>query len=98
MAESIYYTAYLLTNNHDLAMRVAASAQQESAASGTPMENPDQWAQDHRWDWATQSDWISAVQSAIDTGITAWGQEVGVVTDQMILSYVQAALAAEAQP
>ena len=40
-----------------------------------------------------QSDWISAVQSAMDSGITTdWGKAVAVVTDQMILSWVQSTL------
>ena len=95
MAQSSYYTAWLITNNNDLTMRVAASAQQESEHSGTPVDDPTIWAQQHRWEWGTQSDWVAAVQAAIETGITEWGQAAGVVTDQYILSYVQAALAAE---
>lgn len=97
MAESTYYIAYMIKNNVDLMNRVAASAQQESEAIQPPPENfsPEQWAQIHSWEWATQSDWITAVQSAIDAGITAWGQQPNVVTDQMILSYVQAAIAKE---
>jgi hypothetical protein len=98
MAQSSYYTAWLITNNTDLTMRVAASVQQESERSGTPVDDPQIWAQAHRWDWGTQSDWVAAVSAAIETGITAWGQVPGVVTDQMILSWTQAALAAETLP
>lgn len=96
MAQSSYYTAWQITNNNDLTMRVAASAQQESEATGTPVEDPTIWAQQHRWEWGTQTDWVAAVQSAIDVGITEWGKQPGVVTDQMILSYVQAAVAGPA--
>ena len=91
MADSTYFTAWGMTTNNDLMMRVAASAQQEGAPG-----DPEQWSREHRWDWATKSDWIAAVQAAQDTGITAWGQNPGVVTDGMILSYVQSTVAAEA--
>ena len=96
MAESSYFVAYQITNNYDLRMRIAASAQQESDAAGSAIADPEQWAMDRRWDWATQSDWVAAVQSAIDTGITEWGKSAGVITDQHILSYVQTALAGPA--
>lgn len=93
MATSAYYTAWQMTLNTDLMMRVAASAQQETADDATPLEDPEAWARDNRWDWATQSDWIAAVTAAIDTGITQWGSNPGVVTDQHVLSYVQGKLA-----
>ncbi len=93
MAESSYYTAYLMTNNMDLSNRIAASAQQEATSAQLDDFQPEQWAQQHRWSWATQSDWIAAVQSAMDTGIADWGRRPGVITDQMILSYVQPAVA-----
>lgn len=91
MALSSYYVAWLMTQNIDLTMRVAASAQQESEAT-TPIADPEAWARERRWDWSTQTDWIAAVSAAIDTGITAWGAHPGVVTDQHILSYVQSAV------
>jgi hypothetical protein len=92
MADSAYYVAWQMTQNMDLMMRVAASVQQESEASTTPIEDPEIWSREHRWDWATQADWIAAVTAAIDTGITAWGNNPSVVTDQHILSYVQSAM------
>lgn len=91
MAESVYYTAWQMTQNMDLLNRIAASVQQETEA-GTPLADPEAWAREHKWDWATQSDWIAAVQAAQNTGITEWGRNTAVVTDQHILSYVQAAL------
>ena len=94
MALSTYYTAWLMTQNIDLTMRVAASAQQEADYRGTPIGDVEGWAHDRRWDWATQTDWIAAVQAAIDTGITEWGKAPDVVTDQHILSYVQSTIAA----
>lgn len=91
MASSGYYTAFLMTQNTDLMMRIAASAQQETEP-GSDID-PEAWARDRRWDWSTKSDWIAAVQGAIDNGITAWGMHPGVVTDGHILSYVQSAMA-----
>jgi hypothetical protein len=93
VSDSAYYVAWQMTQNMDLTMRVAASAQQESEAATTPIEDPEAWARANRWDWATQSDWIAAVSAAMDTGITAWGSNAGVITDQYILSYVQSAIA-----
>lgn len=93
MAGSAYYTAWLMSQNVDLTMRVAAAAQQEAEAGSVTIEDVEAWARERRWDWATQADWIAAVQAAMDTGITAWGSNPGVVTDQHILSYVQGALA-----
>jgi hypothetical protein len=93
MALSSYYVAWLMTQNIDLTMRVAASAQQESEASAEPIDDPEAWAREHRWDWSTQTDWTAAVAAAMETGITAWGSNPAVITDQHILSYVQGALA-----
>lgn len=89
MANSAYYTAWQMTQNMDLMMRVAASAQQEAAAAQVPDFNPEEWARVHRWEWATQADWVAAVNGAMASGITAWGSNGAVVTDQMILSWVQ---------
>ena len=93
MSSSIYYTAWQMSQDIGLMMRVAASAQQESEASQTPIGDPEAWARDRRSDWGTQIDWVQAVQAAMETGITAWGSNPNVVTDQHILSYVQAAIA-----
>lgn len=92
MANSDYYIAWQMTQNFDLMNRVAAAAQQESHAD--PIADVETWARDRRWDWATKTDWIAAVQAAINTGITAWGSNPGVITDGHILAYVQSALAA----
>lgn len=92
MAESAYYVAYLMTNNYDLVNRVAASAQTEFARTTETGQDPYEWSMAHRWEWATQTDWVAAVQGALATGITEWGRNVAVVTDQMILSWVQPAI------
>lgn len=93
MSDSVYFTAWEITQNNELAMRVAASAQQESEAAQAPIENVEQWARDHRWEWGTQSDWISAVSAAQASGIIDWGRNPSVITDQHVLSWVQGALA-----
>ena len=95
MAGSVYFTAWEMTQNFDLMMRVAASAQQESEASMTPIDDVEVWAREHRWEWATQTDWIAAVQAAQDTGICEWGSSPSVITDQHILSWVQSVLTPE---
>lgn len=93
MASSAYFVAWQMTQNFDLMMRVAASAQQEAEAAGEPLADVETWAREHRWEWATQTDWTAAVSAAMDTGITEWGSNPAVITDQHILSYVQGALA-----
>ena len=93
MADSSYFTAWQITGNVELQMRVAASVQQEAEQAGNPVADVEAWAREHRWEYSTQADWIAAVQAAIETGIGNWGSNTGVITDQMILSYVQPAVA-----
>lgn len=92
MAESVYFVAWQMTMNADLTYRVAASAQQEFEAAMKPLSDPEVWAREHRWEWATQIDWVNAVQGAMNTGITEWGRNPAVITDQHILSWVQGAI------
>lgn len=94
MTSSSYYVSWQMTQNMDLVMRVAASAQQESVAANAPIDNVEQWAKDKRWEWSARGDWIAAVQTALETGIADWGARSNVITDGMILSYVQPAVAA----
>lgn len=92
MSKSAYFVSWEMTQNRDLMMRVAASAQQEASAAQIPDFDPETWAHDNRWKWATLSDWVAAVSAAMETGITAWGTAPAVITDGMILSYVQPAV------
>lgn len=92
MAQSSYYVGYQIAYNPDLLYRVAAAAQQEAERVGISPFDPEAWAQTHRWEWGTQTDWVSAVQAAQETGVSEWGKQPNVVTDQMILSWVQPAL------
>ena len=92
---SSYYVASQITINPDVQARITAAAQQEAEAQSTTID-PYQWMFDHRWDWGTQADWVQAVEAAQETGITEWGRNPGVITDQHILSYVQTTMAAEA--
>lgn len=93
MTDSTYFVAWQMTQNFDLMMRVAASAQQESETTASPIADVEAWARERRWEWATQTDWIAAVSAAQASGITEWGSNAAVVTDQHILSYVQGAIA-----
>lgn len=92
MALSAYHVAYQIVRDYDLHVRVAASARQESEVVGAPLDDPELWANEHAWDYGTNSDWVDVVLYAIETGNTAWGKDPTVVTDQAILSYVQAVM------
>lgn len=91
MPQSAYHVAYQIRSDYDLHVRVAASAQQEYGATSGDQFDPELWATAHSWEYAAQTDWIAAVMSAIDNGLTSWGADPAVVTDQHILSFVQSA-------
>jgi hypothetical protein len=92
MAQSAYLTAYMIVTDYDIHVRVSAAARQESEAAPPVLDDPETWARDHAWDYGTQTDWVAAVMSAIDAGITDWGKDPVVITDQHILSYVQSVM------
>ena len=89
MAVSEYYATYLITVDSDLRVRVTACARQESEAIGAVIEDPDKWAGDTRWDWATTPGWAAKVQSALDASIENWGRDPAVITDGDILATIQ---------
>jgi len=88
-----YTTMVEIANNVSLLHRVAAAA----AAEGLQTD-PLAWAQEHSWLIASQPGWADAWQYAIDTATDDvnpdTGMRPGVINDQMILSAVQALLAA----
>lgn len=94
MPYSTYHVAHQIVTDYDVHVRVAAAAQQETEGGGLVGGfDPEAWASAHSWHYGTQSDWIAAVMSALEAGVPKWGADPAVITDQHILSYVQAAMA-----
>jgi hypothetical protein len=89
MAISEYYATYMITNDSDFRLRITACARTESEAAGAPIANPDEWAFNTRWDWATTPGWAAKVQSALDLPVENWGRDPSVITDGDILSCIQ---------
>lgn len=71
---------------HDEALqgRIAAAAAMER------LTWPDGWVARRRWQLVARSDWADAWAYATSTGKTNPGPDPGVITDQMILSAIQA--------
>lgn len=80
-----YLAVHQMAYDHDLQGRITAAA----AMDGVPW--PDGWVARRRWELVANSDWAQAWAYATDTGNESPGTDPGVVTDQMILSAVQAA-------
>jgi hypothetical protein len=95
MPYSAYHVAYQIKSDNDLHVRVSAAAQQEAEAAGGLQGgfDPESWALARSWGYGTQTDWIAAVSTALENGVPKWGADPGVITDQHILSYVQAQFA-----
>lgn len=72
-----------LSADNDFILRIAACAATEG------IDDPYQWAMDHRWQMAAIPGFGEAYTYAIATGIMRPGNDPGVITDGMILSAVQ---------
>jgi hypothetical protein len=81
-----------MAQDYALTQRITAAAAKES------IDRPDQWAQQNRWEVASQPGWDGAWESAVAGGIENPGMNDAVITDGMILSGVQAVVAANTPP
>ena len=83
-----YLTQAAIAQNQTLTQRVAQCAAQQE------IPNPDGWTQENRRVWASSPGWDTAWESALETNKNQPNYDPGadeaVVTDQMILSEVQA--------
>lgn len=84
-----YNTQAQLSRDSELIIRCAACAATQD------IDKPEQWAWDHQWKLSAQPGWDAAYSYAIDTGVQHPGSQAGVISDAMILSGVQAIIAAE---
>lgn len=83
-----------MTRDTSLVLRLSAAAAQEQV-NGALLEpdDPEAWAQEHRWELAAAPGWGDAWASAVAAGNEDPGADPGVITDGMILSEVQAVIA-----
>lgn len=83
-----YKTVADMAENFALNRRITAGAAKES------IDNPQGWVQLYRWEVAAQPGWDAAWDSAVAGGVEDPGADEAVITDGMILSGVQAVVAA----
>jgi len=83
-----YKTVADMAESFSLNRRLNAGAAKES------IDEPTAWVQSYRWELASQPGWDAAWDSAVAGGVTDPGSDEAVITDGMILSGVQAVLAA----
>lgn len=82
-----YMDVSVMARDGHLRERIAACAAKEGVTS----PQPTQWADDHQWALAASPGWEEAWQYAREVGkIEHLGLDEGVISDQMILSAVQA--------
>ena len=83
-----YFTHGQIATDGGIRLRVAAAAAQER------VDDPLRWT--NAWIWKmVGSDWIAAWESAVAAGkdVEVIGDDAAVITDQMILSATQSAIA-----
>lgn len=87
-----YNSVAAMAHSRSLTQRIIAAAAKES------VDHAEQWAQLYRWEVASQPGWDVAWDSAVAGGVADPGKDEAVITDGMILSGVQAVLAANPTP
>lgn len=81
-----------MAESYSLNRRMNAAAATESIA------DPVQWVNLYRWEVAAQPGWDAAWASAVAGGNADPGSDEAVITDGMILSGIQAVVAANVPP
>jgi hypothetical protein len=82
-----YKTVADMAENFALNRRITAAAAKED------VDDPPTWAQENRWEVASQPGWDAAWDSAVAAENPDPGNDEAVITDGMILSGVQAVIA-----
>jgi hypothetical protein len=88
-----YYEQSQLSADMDFYSRIAACAAVEVADA-----NPQMWAQNNIWHIAASPGFADAYSYALNTGVENPGRDPAVITDEMILSAVQAHIPATSVP
>lgn len=84
-----YLTVSTIAGDQSMTSRVTACVAVEQTAGNPPDGDPNQWAFDHRWAWASTPAWSEAWDSAVAGGNPNPGGDPAVITDAMILTRVQ---------
>lgn len=80
-----YATIATIQSDFHLHRRVTACV----AAEKINAPDYEAWANEHRWQLATQPGWATAWESAVEVQVENPGADPGVITDAMILAAVQ---------
>lgn len=86
-----YNTQFTMAYDPALNGRVIAAVASEHQAGNTT-EEPERWMADNRHYWAASPGWSDAWESAVASDNPDPGADEAVITDQQILSTVQALL------
>lgn len=87
-----YLSVAEMAEDYDLNRRLTAAVAQESIL------DPKGWLYSRNWEVVSAPGWDAAWDSAKASGAENPGADAGVITDGMILSSVQAVIAAHAVP
>lgn len=88
-----YIDVASMTRDSALMLRLsAAAAQEQTGGAVLDPDEPEAWANAHRWELCAAPGWGDAWASAVAGGSEDPGSDPGVITDGMILSEVQAVL------
>lgn len=92
-----YTDQYQMAQDPDLRARIAACAATQTIPTSTPWlgrdNGPEGWARRHALAITGQPGWPAAWATALANNIETPGRDLGVISDGMILSAVQAVLA-----
>lgn len=82
-----YNTMAAIANDWQLRLRIAACAAQQSKG---PTSGPVAWTDKYLWQISATPGWDTVWAAALAAGSATPGHDESVITDQMILSAVQA--------
>lgn len=84
-----YTTISKIATDPDLRLRIATCAAIEK------IRHPYAWLDEHIWEFVGQPGWGDAYNYAVELGNEKPGEDVGVISDSMILGATQAIIQAE---
>lgn len=83
-----YWGVSTVSESGSLTSRISGCAAKEN------IPDPNIWAYENRWEWASAPGWAAAYEYALAGGSEDPGKDPAVITDAMILTQVQVMLAA----
>jgi len=85
----MYLTQSIIADDPYMRLRVSSCAAQQGCATEGGID-PDHWTLEWRRIWASAPGWDGAWESAQASNVQQPGSDPGVITDEQILSQVQA--------